>query len=75
MAAFPRRLLTVEDVSRMLQLSRLKIYEMKDQIGCFKIGDAVRFRLDDVIAFLERCRVNRKKPRKARCRMKSRHFA
>jgi excisionase family DNA binding protein len=49
-------LLTVEDVAAALQLSRSKVYEIKDKIGYLKIGGAVRFKREDLDSFIEGCR-------------------
>ena len=58
-------LLTVEDLSRMLKLSRSKVYDLKEKIGYMKVGGSVRFTEDDVLRFLDDCRVegNRKRRR------------
>ena len=51
-------LLTVEDLSKKLKLSRSAVYALKEKVGYLKIGGAVRFRLEDILRFLESCRVN-----------------
>ena len=50
-------LLTVEDLSRMLKLSRSKIYDLKEKIGYLKVGGSVRLTEDDVLRYLDGCRV------------------
>ncbi len=51
------KLLTVNDVSDILQLSRSKIYELAgSEIPVIKIGGAVRFSEDDLRRYLESCR-------------------
>ena len=50
-------LLTVEDLSRMLKLSRSKIYDLKEKIGYLKVGGSVRFAEEDVLRYLDGCRV------------------
>ena len=50
------QLLRVEDVARMLNLSKSEIYSIKEKIGFYKIGGAIRFSSDDVESFLASCR-------------------
>ena len=54
------QLLSVEDVARMLKVSRSKVYALKEKIGHYKLGGAVRFREEDIHAYLDRCRVGEK---------------
>lgn len=47
-------LLRVSDLVDMTNLSDSKIYELKDEIGYYKLGGAVRFAMEDVLAWLGR---------------------
>ena len=67
-------LLTVEDVARMLKLSRSKVYALKEKIGHYKLDGAVRFREEDVYAYLDRCRVNGEQARKPVPRPRLKHI-
>lgn len=67
--------LTVEDVCKLLKLSRSKVYSIKAKIGYFKIDGSVRFREDDVLEYVEGCRVNGNgRAERTHRRVKSRHF-
>jgi excisionase family DNA binding protein len=68
------QLLSVDDVARMLKLSRSKVYALKEKIGHYRFDGAVRFREEDVFAYLDRCRVNGKRERKAAPRPRLRHI-
>jgi excisionase family DNA binding protein len=70
-------LLTVPDVADMLQLSRSKVYELKEKIGCYKIDGSIRFRGEDVVRYLEGCRVveGEQKPTRSRTPYHLRHLA
>jgi excisionase family DNA binding protein len=68
------KLLTVEQVAKMLQLSRSKVYDLKDKIGHYKVGGAVRFAEEDVLRFLDGCRVDGKAARKAAPRPRLKHL-
>ena len=46
-------LLTVSDVARMCKLSSSTIYDLKEEIGWYKLGGSVRFREDDVVRWLD----------------------
>jgi len=53
-------LLTVAEVARMLSASKSFVYDLaaRRQIASYKIGQgAVRFRFEDVVEYLDRCRV------------------
>ena len=64
-------LLTIRELSDLLQLSKSKCYELKEKIGYLRVGGAVRFRMEDVERFLEDCRVNgNRKPRPSTPRLK-----
>lgn len=52
------QLITVDELARMLKLSRSKIYDLKDKIGWYRVGGSVRFREEDVLRYLESCRVD-----------------
>lgn len=58
----------------MLKVSRSKCYELKDEIGYLKVGGSVRFRREDVVAWLERCRQHREQPRHRRPRLQLKHI-
>ena len=59
-------LLTVGDVARMCQLSKSKIYDLKDKITYLKVGGSVRFTEADVLRYLDECRVeNGQEPKRA----------
>lgn len=45
-------LMTVDELSEMLHLSSSWLYDRKEEIGYFKLGGAVRFRLEDVLRWL-----------------------
>ena len=64
--------LTVDDLSRMLKISRSKCYDLKDKIGWYRVGGSVRFREEDVLRYLDDCRVegNEKVQRTASPRLK-----
>ena len=53
------QLITVNELARMLKLSRSKVYDLKEKIGYLKIGGSVRFRLEDVICYLDGCKMER----------------
>lgn len=59
-------LLTVTEVARMLRLSRSKIYNLKDKIGWYRVGGSVRFREEDILRYLDGCRIERNGKRKKR---------
>lgn len=67
------QLLTVREVAGMLCLSKSKVYDLKEKIGHYKVGGCVRFAEEDVLRFLDGCRVNTE--RRPRPRFRSRHFA
>jgi len=67
-------LLTVAEVARLLQLSRSKVYDLKEKIGFYKLGGAVRFRREDIAQFVEGCRVQGNGQRKVRRRFKLKHL-
>ena len=57
--------LTVPDVAQLLQVSRAKVYVLKDRIGWSKIGGAIRFRRRDIDRLFEdgfRRADNRRRP-------------
>ena len=68
------QLLTVENVADMLQLSRSKVYELKEDIGYLKVGGAVRFRPEDVFGFLDNCKVTGERARKPVPRPRLKHL-
>lgn len=56
------RLLTVNEVTNQLQISRTLVYRLVEQgkLGCHRIGTgrgAIRFSQTDIDAFLDSCRV------------------
>lgn len=54
------QLLTVRDAARFLNMSKSFLYQLaaSRKIACYKIGQgAIRFRLDDLLTYLEECRV------------------
>ena len=55
----PEALLTVAELQRLLSLGRTKTYELiaSREIPSYKIGHAVRVRRQDVVEFLDRCRI------------------
>ena len=53
----PEKLLTVKEVAEMLQVDEATVYRRKDQIGYSKPFGQIRFRREDVEAYLERTRV------------------
>lgn len=57
----PFQTLTSEDVCEMLKISRSTLYKtVRDKnIQSFKIGSQLRFLLEDVIQFLESCKMKR----------------
>lgn len=57
-------LLTVDELARMLKLSRSKIYDLKEKIGYLKVGGSVRFTETDVLRYLDGCRVENDRKRK-----------
>ena len=58
----------------MLKLSRSKVYALKETIGHYKLGGAVRFREEDIHAYLDRCRVNGNEARRPRSSLKLEHI-
>ena len=68
------QLLTVENVAEMLQISRSKVYELKENIGHYKIGGSARFAEHDVLRFLDDCKVNGERPRKPAPRPRLKHI-
>ncbi len=68
------RLLTVAEVASMLKLSRSKVYEVKEDIGCYKLGGAVRFRTEDVLRYLDDHKVGGNGHRKPAPRPRLRHI-
>jgi len=68
------RLLTVAEVAYMLKLSRSKVYELKEDIGCYKLGGAVRFRTEDVLRYLDERKVGGNGHRKPAPRPRLRHI-
>jgi excisionase family DNA binding protein len=67
------KLLTVDEVADILRVSRRTVYDLKRKIGYCRIGGAIRFREEDVEAFISEsvCAVGDRKPR----RVVSRHFS
>ena len=51
------QLITVNELARMLKLSRSKVYDLKEKIGYLKVGGSVRFTQTDVLHYLDGCRV------------------
>lgn len=47
------RLLTIPEVADRLQVSPATVYRRQGKIGTVKIGRAIRFRLEDVLAYIE----------------------
>ncbi len=68
-------LITVDELARMLKLSRSKVYDLKEKIGYLKVGGSVRFTEDDVLRYLDGCRVEGNGRRRESVRFKSRHFS
>ena len=69
-------LLRVEDVCELLKISRSKVYEMKGKIGYYKIGGSVRFLEDDVLRYIEACKVNgNAKPCRVNPRLRHLHLS
>ena len=58
----------------MLKLSRSKVYALKETIGHYKLGGAVRFREEDIHAYLDRCKVNGEQARKPVPRPRLKHI-
>ncbi len=56
----PFQTLTSEDVCEMLKISRSKLYKTvhDNSLPGFKIGSQLRFLLEDVIQYLEKCKLN-----------------
>jgi excisionase family DNA binding protein len=56
----PFQTLTTEDVCEMLKISRSTLYKTVHDNGLpgFKIGSQLRFLLEDVIQYLEKCKYN-----------------
>ncbi|MCC6127447.1 MAG: helix-turn-helix domain-containing protein [Pirellulales bacterium] len=57
-------LLTVQQAAKILNMSKSFLYQLAANrtIACYKIGQgAIRFRLDDLMAYLEECRVEPEK--------------
>lgn len=50
-------LITVDELARMLKLSRSKVYDLKEKIGYLKVGGSVRFTEEDVLRYLDGCKV------------------
>jgi excisionase family DNA binding protein len=69
-----KSLLTISDLADLLQLSRSKCYELKEKIGYLKVGGAVRFRPEDVCAYLDSCEVNGEKARRPAPRPRLKHI-
>jgi excisionase family DNA binding protein len=69
-------LLTVDEVAKMLRLSRTKVYGLKERIGCVKLDGSVRFLAEDVEQYVLSCRLEEtaRGPR-SKPRIRSRHFA
>jgi predicted DNA-binding transcriptional regulator AlpA len=67
-------LLTVADVARMLQMSRSKVYAIKDKIGYYKLTGAVRFCTEDVLQYLDERKVGGNGKRKPAPRPRLRHI-
>jgi excisionase family DNA binding protein len=68
------QLLTVEQVAEILQLSRSKVYDLKDKIGHYKVGGSVRFAEGDVLQFIDGCKVNGKGARRPVPRPRLKHI-
>ena len=74
------KLLTVDQVAKMLSCATSTAYELVSQgdIPGYKIGPrkgGIRVDEADVRAYLESCRIGKKEPRPAPRRIKSRHFS
>lgn len=48
----PGKLLTVAELAESLNVSRGKVYELKEEIGFVRIGGAIRFDADTVESYL-----------------------
>lgn len=56
--------LTVQEAARFLNMSKSFLYQLaaNRKIACYRIGQgAIRFQLDDLLAYLEQCRVEPEK--------------
>ena len=56
--------LTVREAAQFLKTSKSFLYQLvtNRKIACYKIGQgAIRFQLDDLLAYLEQCRVEPEK--------------
>ena len=70
-------LLTVEELSGKLKLSPKWIRQHQEEIGYYKLGGAVRFRPEEVSAWLESKHIIKNRngePQRVVRRFKSRHF-
>lgn len=52
------RLLTVADVCNLLQVAPTFVYRHAVELGAFKVGSHLRFRLEDLTAWLESQRLD-----------------
>ena len=69
------KLLTVEEVADILRLSKSKVYELKEKIGCVKLDGSIRFIAEEVDEYVLSCRVSASEVRRPRPSFRSRHFA
>lgn len=56
------RLMTARDAQRYLAISPRKLWELTNcgELQCVRIGRSVRYTLDDLETFIQRCRIGRK---------------
>lgn len=50
-------MLTVKEAAHRLGVSLSKMYELKADVGFYRIGGSIRFEPEDVDAFKQRCKV------------------
>jgi excisionase family DNA binding protein len=58
------QLLTIQEAAKFLHMSKSFLYQLAAdrKVACYKIGQgAIRFRFDDLMAYLEQCRVEPEK--------------
>jgi len=55
----PPQFLTPSELAEMLKLSKATVYRMvdKQELPFCKIGGSLRFRMSDVVEYIENCRI------------------
>ena len=61
MAELPQEFYTVKELAKLLRVTEMTVYRLvkRAELAAYHIGRAMRFRRDDIEAFLEKHRSNR----------------